>query len=165
MTKKTTKKPTTQSNPFGATIELKDGKRKLKLNSPDFFHAQLEMFPLNTKITLWLDSKPPTRSQQQNAFYWMYLGIIAGETGEDKDSLHSFFKGKFLSQGITEVFGYKVRKIKSTTKLSKSEFCEFLLRIEELTDIKLPNTEDYNPSHYENTMNNYPKNDGAEPKF
>ena len=165
MTKKTTKKPTTQSNPFGATIELKDGKRKLKLNSPDFFHAQLEMFPLNTKITLWLDSKPPTRSQQQNNLYFLYLSVIADETGHTKDELHAFFKGKLLSDGLVEIYGQKVRRVKSTTKLSKNDFVEYMFSIQELSGVPIPDTSEFNPQHYENTMKDYPQNDGKEPKI
>jgi len=167
MTKKEIKKPNKTSQPFGAIIEMKDNKRKLRLNSPIFFQAQLEQFPLNTKLTLWFDTKMPTRSTQQNRYYFLYLGIISQETGEEVEILHLFFKGKFLSQGITEIFGHKVRKVKSTSKLNKSEFCEYLQRIENLTDIPLPPTEEFSPTTYfgSEPLQNYPKNDLGDTSF
>ena len=145
---KKTKKPLTTSQPFAGIIKLVDGKKKLKINSPQFYQAQLEMFPVNTPITLWLDAHKLKRSAQQNNFYHLYKQIIANETGQPADGLHVLFKGKFLSKGITEVLGEKVRVVKSTTDLTKLEFVEFLERIEVLTGIEIPSTEEYNPTHW-----------------
>ena len=145
---KKTKKPTTTSQPFAGIIKLVDGKKKLKINSPQFYNAQLDRFDVNTPITLWLDSKKPLRSQQQNSFYHLYKQMIADETGNSVDELHILFKGKFLSTGISEVFNEKVRVVKSTTGLTKLEFVEFLERIEEFTGIEIPSTEEYDPKHW-----------------
>ena len=150
MTKKEIKKPNKTSQPFGAIIEMKDNKRKLRLNSPIFFQAQLEQFPLNTKLTLWMDGKPPTRSQQQNRLYWMYLGVIADDTGHSVDELHSYFKGKLLSDGLTEIYRQKVRKTKSTTTLNKNDFAEYMFAIQELSGVAIPDTSEFNPQHYDN---------------
>jgi len=147
--KKTTKKqPNITSVPFLGKVELKDGKRKLKLNSPIHFQAQLEKFTLGRTITLWLDSKLPKRSVQQNRFYFLYLRMIADETGNEVEDLHTYFKGKYLSRGITEIFSHKVRRVRSTTDLNKSEFSEYLQRIELESGVAIPSTEEFNPSHY-----------------
>lgn len=159
------KKATTTSQPFVATIMEKDGKRKLKLNSPDYFQGVLETLPIGKPLTFWFDLKLPVRSIQQNRFYFLYLGIIANDIGNDVADLHSLFKGKFLSDGIVEVLGEKVRRIKSTTKLSKNDFTEYLMDIENLVGIKIPSTADYNPQHFEPSKINYPENNNSEPTF
>lgn len=161
------KKPKTTSQPFVATITLKDGKRKLKLNSPLYFQGVLETLPIGKPLTLWFDLKQPTRSIQQSRFYFLYLGIIASDTGNDVADLHSLFKGKFLSSGVVEVMGEKVRKVKSTTTLSKNDFTEYLMDIENLVGIKIPSTADYNPQHYDTAerLQDYPENNLGETKF
>ena len=163
----TKKQPNITSIPFRGKVSLKDNKRKLKLNSPLHFQIQLEKFPLNKEITLWLDSKMPARSLRQNRYLWLYYGIIADDTGEDPEVLHLLFKGLFLETGITEVYGYKVRKVKSTKKLNKSEFTEYLMRIEEKTGIPLPDTKEFNPKTYHNDISkiDYPENTLGKTQF
>jgi len=145
---KKTKKPLTTSQPFAGIIKLVDGKKKLKINSPQFYQAQLEMFPVNTPITLWLDAHKLKRSLSQNNLYWLYLTIIEAETSQDQESLDTLFRGLYLSKGITEVYGYKVRKVNSHKNLNKSEFDEYLKRIEAKTGIPIPDTEEYNPTQW-----------------
>ena len=95
------------------------------------------------KVWLTIDPKIPKRSDRQNSYYWMYLGVIARETGYTPNELHNLFKGKFLSSGIVEMFGDKVRKTKSTTALNKSEFVEYIMQIAEYTEIPSPDTTPY----------------------
>ena len=144
----TKKKPTKDSQPFKSKIVAKEGKRKLKLISPDYFQGIIERLPLDTELTLWFSSKKPSRSLAQNRYLWFYYGIISEDTGEDPEDLHSLFKGLFLENGITEIYGHKVRKVSSSTKLNKLEFGEFLERIEELTGIALPDTSELSPQTY-----------------
>jgi len=73
----------------------------------------------------------------------LYLSIISDETGHSKDELHSFFKGKFLTENIKEILGEKTRITKSTTELSKGEFCSYLVDISSLTQVELPDTTEY----------------------
>ena len=61
----------------------------------------------------------------------------------DIEGLHRLFSGKFLSEGIREILGEKVRKTKSTTSLSKSDFSEYIMNIEAETGIKAPDTKNY----------------------
>lgn len=100
------------------------------------FVAQFE----GKSVWLSLTEKKNRRSAQQHAYYWLYLTIIAEHTGHDKDDLHEYFKGKYLSTGIVEIFGQKVRKKRSTTNLTVGQFCEYLMKIEQETEIPLPDT-------------------------
>ena len=91
-------------------------------------------------VRLEISTTKSKRSDQQNRYYWFYLSLVSEDTGEDKDTLHSYFKNKFLSRGIKEVYGDKVRVSKSTTDLTKGEFCDYLVEIANLTEIALPDT-------------------------
>ena len=74
-----------------------------------------------------------TRSLQQNAYLWgvCYPTILreAGETlaGWDADDLHEYFLGEWSGWETLEGFGRKrLRPIKRSSKLSVSEFGEYL---------------------------------------
>jgi hypothetical protein len=81
----------------------------------------------------------------QNNYLWgVYYPLIAQETGESNiDRLHELFKGLFLTEGVVEVLGKKVRMKKSTTELGRGEFSQFILDIETETGIMAPPTENY----------------------
>ena len=95
------------------------------------------------EVRLEVSELKSKRSEQQNRYYFLYLSLIEDETGNKKEDLRNYFKGKFLTSGLTEIYGDKVRQIKSTTELSKGEFCNYLVEISQLTGIELPNTEDH----------------------
>jgi hypothetical protein len=88
-----------------------------------------------------------TRTMAQNRFYWMYLEIICRETGNDPDDLHEFLKQKLLIPEIVTIKGrngeYEVKKYKSTTKMNKLEFGEYMEKINALTQVPIPNTEEW----------------------
>jgi hypothetical protein len=150
MTKMPTKKPkqsaaaspyVTRSEPFAATIiEGPEGKNVLAVASKIWYQHQLNKFKPGTKVTLELHTRKPKRTDSQNRYYWgAFLPEIAKQTGEhDLDALHELFKGKFLSEGVVEVLGMKVRKKKSTTELGVGEFSEFIMHIEALTGVEAP---------------------------
>ncbi len=131
---------------FRARVVLDgEGFQKLKVLSPVWYRHQLQKFKLGEVVTLYVSSRKPKRSLQQNAYYWgVYLPLIAKETGErDIDGLHRLFSGKFLSEGIKEILGERVRVTKSTATLSKSDFTEYIMAIEAETGISAPPTENY----------------------
>lgn len=84
------------------------------------------------------------RSNAQNALYWMYLTIIASDTGEEPEDLHLLFKRKFLPVEEIAVMNNTLKRIKSTTKLDKLEFTEYLAKIEQMTEIPIPDTVAFN---------------------
>ena len=149
----------TRSQPFAAVIRANkvDGKKTLVVESKVWYQHQLNKFPDGTKVTLEVHTRKAKRTEQQNRYYWgVYLPIIAKETGEhDLDALHELFKGKFLTEGIVEVLGQKVRKKKSTTELGVGEFCEFIMNIEAETGVAAPPTENYNLAPLKDGINKY----------
>lgn len=139
-------KSITYSQPFSAIVEKgPDGKKRLAIQSITYYQNQVNKFKLGEKVTLEIHTRKPKRSDQQNRYLWgVYYPLIANETGErDIDRLHEFFKGKFLTTGIVEVMGEKVRIKKSTTELSKVDFTMFIMDIEALTGIMSPPTDPY----------------------
>jgi len=124
-------------------ITIENGKPKFTSeHARALFQQFLGQFE-GKKIGLKVEPRIPKRSERQNAYYWLYLGVIARETGYTPNELHNLFKGKFLNSGITEIFGEKVRKTKSTTALNKSEFVEYITQIEDFTEIPSPDTTPY----------------------
>jgi hypothetical protein len=85
-----------------------------------------------------IDQVQTKRTISQNNFYWMYLGIIERETGNNADDLHEFFKRKLLPARFATVLGQEIKLPASTTTLSKGEFADYLDKISVLTDVPLP---------------------------
>lgn len=87
------------------------------------------------KVTV--ESYAPQRSLPANALYWMWLSQIAKSFTErghtiDKDDLHLILKNKFLGWHPARKIGNTVigATLKSTTELSKKEFCFYMTKIE-----------------------------------
>lgn len=80
----------------------------------------------------------PIRSNQQNNFYWLYLGMIESETGNNADDLHEYFKRKYLKPEFIEVFGNEVKIPGTTTKLTKADFTDYLDRICAESGVAIP---------------------------
>lgn len=80
--------------------------------------------------------KPNTasRSVKQNAFYWRMVSIIADDTGNSPDALHTYFSSQFLEPLIEEVNNKPVVVIKSTTKLTVNEMSKHLLKVVDFAD-------------------------------
>lgn len=135
----------TYSQPFSATIMEDGAKKRLAIESPAYYQNQLNKFKLGEKVTLEIHTRKPKRTDAQNRYYWgVYLPLIASETGErDLDRLHTLFKGKFLTTGIYEVLGEKVRITKSTSALSTADFSMYIIDIEAETGVAAPPTESY----------------------
>jgi len=99
------------------------------------------------EVSVYYTNKKPLRSDLQNRYLHLYLSLIALSSGNSVKQLKTWVKGRFLSEGITEVFGDKVRVVKSTTELNRSEFEELINRIEEVTQIPAPPTELFKRPH------------------
>lgn len=96
------------------------------------------------KMTLILKEYKEQRTLRQNAYYRVYLTIIAQETGDDEDSLHELFKRVCLPQKKIVALGKQIEIPATTTKLSKSEFGEYITKIEILTGILSPDPSELN---------------------
>lgn len=136
----------TRSQPFAAHIVNKDGeKARLVVDSKAWFQHQLNKFKDGESVTLEIHNRRAKRTEAQNRYIWgVFYPLIAKETGEQNlDRLHELFKGMFLSEGVVDVLGKKVRMKKSTTELGVGEFCEFVMAIEAETGIEAPPTENW----------------------
>lgn len=124
-------------------VQIENG--VIKFKSPhhrklfDNYVAQFNDGAYRLEIT---DTKSK-RSDNQNAYYWMYLGLVSDETGFTPEEIHEWAKGKFLTKDIKELFGDKVRIKSTTTKLKVGEFVEYLMKISQEVGIELPDTSAY----------------------
>ena len=113
---------------------------KITFNSIEFVKEKVKEYEGRQVI---LSIVEPKRSLNQNAYYWgAYLPLIAQETGNtDIEALHELFKKKFLPKRFVTVMGEEVEVQKSTKKLRKAEFAEFIMAIEAETQIPAPDPE------------------------
>jgi len=131
---------------FAAVIKKDErGMNKLIVKSQRWYQHQLNKFKNGENVSLMIHNEKPKRTDRQNRYLWgAFYPKIAEETGEhDLDRLHSLFTGKFLTEGVVEVLGEKVRMKKSSAILSKSEFSEFIMNIEAETGVEAPPTESW----------------------
>lgn len=79
-----------------------------------------------------------TRTLSQNAFYWLYLGVIERETGNSANDLHELFKRILLPPRYINVMGREVKIPSSTSSLSKTDFSEYMEKICAETGVPIP---------------------------
>lgn len=91
----------------------------------------LERIPVDEVMELSLRPYKPTRSQQQNARYWLILEKVSDATGHDKEELHEFFKQKFLGMQETEIAGQAVLHQRSSARLKVKDFLEYSEKVEQ----------------------------------
>jgi hypothetical protein len=90
------------------------------------------------KLVVSVEQEKWVRSASQNRFYWSYLRIIANETGETEDNLHSLFKRLFLPPEFVTILGVEIKRPASTTKLDKIAFGEYMDKICAKTGVPIP---------------------------
>jgi hypothetical protein len=129
---------------FAGKIIKIDGHTRWRPDAPFWYEHELRKFKEGEPVTAYYTSKRPKRTELQNRYYWgVYLPLISEETGNDIDDLHTLFKGKFLSKEVVQVLGESVRRVRSTASLSSIQFGDYIRRIEELTGVLAPPTEDH----------------------
>ena len=86
--------------------------------------------------------RPAKRSNLQNSLYWMWVNAIALEQGDSKNNVHDMLKAHILgTEEITTSLGNHLIIPKSSSKLNKKEFAEYLNKVEIVADfmgINLP---------------------------
>ena len=92
-------------------------------------------------VWITVETEENKRTIQQNRYYWLYLEVIADETGDVADDLHEFFRRKLLPPKWITAQGEETKIPRSTTDLSKAEFTEYLDKICAKTNIPLPDAE------------------------
>lgn len=94
--------------------------------------AALYVMALTHEPLMVVKVKPykETRSSEANRYYWgLLLKSISSHTGDDVDSLHEFFKAKFIGQKESMILGEKISFVPSTTKLTKEDFAKYVDQI------------------------------------
>lgn len=78
-----------------------------------------------------IEKKKDKRSLSANAYYWVLISILEGETGQDSDSLHDFFKTKFLPKRnvVFRQTGESTEVQGSTAALDSFNFFEYVEKI------------------------------------
>jgi hypothetical protein len=67
------------------------------------------------------------RTNSQNRYYFgVVIRTITDHTGDDKDSMHEYLKGRFGLYKEVEVQGNLVKVYKSTASMTKPEFTEYI---------------------------------------
>lgn len=113
---------------FGGDIVADDEK------SYRLYLASLEGKQVEAVVQAWRQR----RTDRQHRFYRAYLNLIADETGNDANDLHSLFKKKFLPVMTREVMGEIVEIDPTTTKMERKDFSDYLEKISALTNMPLP---------------------------
>lgn len=126
---------------FKGTIVDDLGRKKLKVTTETLYKRIIDSFKVGTKLSLIVEEEKNRRSLTQNAYYWVYLGVIAEETGHLPEELHAYFKRVMLPPKNLTVLGKSIKVPKSTADLSKIEFGDYLDKIVAETNISLPDPE------------------------
>lgn len=98
---------------------------------------------LDGEYRMIIEKDTKDRSSEQNRFYWLYLRIIAEETGDDSVSLHEYFKRVYLPPKIIKARGKEIKIPASTTELDKIDFGSYLAKIERDTGVPSPDTDNH----------------------
>lgn len=115
----------------------------LKLSNSKVFNQCLRQLA-GKQIAITLEEIGNTRTLEQNALYWKYLGMIADSTGDTTKGLHAYFKDQFLPPRFVNTTFGEVRDRSTSTVLTKKEFSDYMTRIEVTTGVPIPNKDEAN---------------------
>ena len=102
---------------------------ELKLNDL-YLSFQLQKMG-DCKVRVRIDKVMNTRSLKQNSYLWGGIyPLFAETTGHTISEIHEIFKRKFLSPTFTTYRDREIKLPRSTKKLTKGEFADYILRIE-----------------------------------
>lgn len=133
---------------FAVKITEQNGVRGISFEHALWLQHELKQFKVGEICTLYITSKRPKRTIQQNR-YWrgVYLPMIMEDRGwakHDAETLHQYFCGLLLTDRIDFVHGDPVRVERRSHDLTVGEFCEFIAGVYEKTNIMPPDTQDFN---------------------
>jgi hypothetical protein len=101
----------------------------------DAFIERIRLFPVDKKkFIAEFKLYRKQRSLKANKLYWLWLNCIHDDTGNSVESLHEYFKQKYLQWTTDDVFGEEIVIRASTRKLDTKEFTTYLenIRVEML---------------------------------
>ena len=116
-------------------------------------------FPKERWYEVEVSGRSFSRTTNQNRLYRLWLKCLSEELGYTTDELHQVMVEKFIGIKSQEIAGVTTKSLPSTTKLSKTQFREFLDKIQLFASVDLgvtlPNPED---RYWEQFENHYRKN-------
>ena len=96
-------------------------KGKIIFNDKAKFLNDIAKFDNDINIVIEVREAKNIRTNAQNKLWWKWMDVIANETGNNKQEIHSILKNKFLLK--EEMIDGEIHQgLKSTTTLSKEEF-------------------------------------------
>lgn len=135
-----------ESQIFGGKIVPTPGtnKKRMQITSTALWQNFLDnTCNLGDDVSFYITNKKPKRSECQNRYYHMYLGLISLSSGNTLKQLKAWVKQECLLESEDIVYGRKIKVIKSSADLKIPEFCEMLAWVEKETGIPLPDTEPF----------------------
>ena len=80
----------------------------------------------------------PGEKSNMNGYYFLYLSVIASETGEDVDILHEYFKREILPPRFKTILKKQIKLPATTREMTGLEMMEYMEKICALTGIPIP---------------------------
>ena len=106
------------------------------------FINDIAKFDDDIKIVIEVREAKDIRTNAQNRLWWKWIELIADETGNEKQEIHSILKYKFLLKEEM-IDGELHQGLKSTTTLTKEEFGKLTQEVfywaNDTLNINLPN--------------------------
>lgn len=90
----------------------------------DYLCSLLRNGTYSVKIT----RKTAPRTLSQNSLMWLWYTCMEESTGTDKDTIHSYYKAKFLRREIT-INGKVAVIVESTSNLNSAQMTAFLDKV------------------------------------
>ena len=99
----------------------------------DALMAFIDRLPMARKWKVVVDLYKKTRSNEQNRYLWgVAYKALEDATGQPKEDWHDYFLGEHFGWETTELFGKKkLRPLKRSSKLTTSEFCDYVAFIQQ----------------------------------
>ncbi|MDE2107178.1 MAG: hypothetical protein KGL39_58775 [Patescibacteria group bacterium] len=88
----------------------------------------LNNLDLTKKWDVTVQRHSESRTRSQDGLYWRWVGIVADETGHDKDEIHHLMKTKFLDPIVLKI-GDESMEYRSITKLSAKEMSAYMEKV------------------------------------
>jgi len=86
--------------------------------------------PKAEKAVISLKEDRMNRTQRQNALYWMWVKIIADESGYTRDAMHDILRDKFLGYRTVKTKDKVIEVLRSTTGLNVEDMKDYLTEID-----------------------------------
>lgn len=117
-------------------------KGKIVFDDRAKFLNDVSKFDDDIKIVIEVREAKDIRTNAQNRLWWKWIELIADETGNEKQEIHSILKYKFLLKEEM-IDGELHQGLKSTTTLTKEEFAKLTQEVfywaNDTLNINLPN--------------------------